>query len=98
MTKRATKSARLASSENRTHLASVTPGNRCRLLDGSIVLVAANLNGGVFVRDNDGTGRGPYEMPGETVVVEVIAPAARYDSKSAVNDPLAGFSLKGAKR
>lgn len=89
MSKRATKKSAIASSGSRTQLAAVPIGARARLLDGSIVLVAANINGGVFVRDNDGTGLGPYEMPGETVVVEVIAAEARYSAAGEVKDPIA---------
>lgn len=89
MAKRASKYSTVALSGSRTHLAAVPVGHRARLLDGSIVLVAANLNGGVFVRDNDGTGRGPYELPSETVVLEVMAPEAKYADRSPVEDPLA---------
>ena len=89
MTKRARPIPRIASSGSRTHLQDVTPGHRARLLDGSIVLVAARIGNGIFVRDNDGTGNGPYEMPGLTVVVEVIAPELVVADRGAVKDPLA---------
>jgi hypothetical protein len=90
MTKRATKKSRLASSENRTQLSDVAIGSRARLLDNSIVLVAATIGGRVFVRDDDGTGRGPYELPNETVVLEVMAPDTKYATDGDVIDPLAG--------
>jgi hypothetical protein len=89
MAKRASKSSTIASSGSRTHLASVPVGHRARFLDGSVVLVAAFINGSVFVRDNDGVGNGPYELPRDTVVVEVIAPETSYADRSVVEDPLA---------
>ncbi len=88
MAKRAKSSTKLAVSGSRTHLASVPVGHRARLLDGSIVLVAANIGGGTFVRDNDGVGNGPYELPRDTVVVEVIAPEVRYAGRGEEVDPL----------
>jgi hypothetical protein len=89
MASRATKKSRLASSENRTQLSDVAIGSRARLLDNSIVLVAATIGGRVFVRDDDGTGRGPYELPNETVVLEVMAPELVAQDRAPVEDPLA---------
>jgi hypothetical protein len=89
MASRATKKSRLASSENRTQLSDVAIGSRARLLDNSIVLVAATIGGRVFVRDDDGTGRGPYEMPNETVVLEVMAPELVAQDRAEVVDPVA---------
>ena len=88
MAPRAKKSASLASSGPRTQLAAVPIGARARLLDGSIVLVAATIGGNMFVRDNDGVGSGPYELPRDTVVVEVIAPEVRYAGRGEEVDPL----------
>jgi hypothetical protein len=69
-------------------LSSVPLGHRARLLDGSIVLVAATIAGNVFVRDNDAVGNGPYELPRDTPVVEVIAPEVRYAGRGEEVDPL----------
>lgn len=84
------KTSVVASSANRTQLGDVPIGHRARLLDNSIVLVATRIGGRVFVRDNDGSGRGPYEMPNETVVLEVMVPEIVAQDRSAVKDPLAG--------
>jgi hypothetical protein len=89
VTKRAKKSAPVALSGSRTHLASVPLGHRARFLDGSIVLVAFRIGTATFVRDNDGDGKGPYELPGATVVLEVMAPERVVADRSAVVDPLA---------
>lgn len=99
MTRRAAKVSAIASSSTRHTLSDVPIGHRARLIDGSIVLVATHIAGAIFVRDNDGVGNGPYELPRSTVVLEVIAPRARYEStRAAVADPLAGMSSKGARR
>jgi len=88
MARRSREKTSLDSSGSRTHLASVPVGHRARFIDGSIVLVASNIGGGTFVRDNDGVGNGPYELPRDTVVVEVIAPEARYAGRGEEVDPL----------
>jgi hypothetical protein len=89
MARRARDIARLDSSGSRTHLAAVPVGHRCRFLDGSIVLVAFRIGTATFVRDNDGVGNGPYELPEATVVLEVIAPEIVAADRSMVADPLA---------
>jgi hypothetical protein len=88
MAKRARDIARLDSSGSRTHLAAVPLGHRCRFLDGSIVLVAFRIGTATFVRDNDGVGNGPYELPGTTVVIEVMAPELVVADRMLVEDPL----------
>jgi hypothetical protein len=88
MARRASKSSTVALSGSRTHLASVPVGHRARVLDGSIVLVAFRIGTATFVRDNDGVGNGPYELPGATVVLEVMAPELVAQDRAAVTDPL----------
>jgi hypothetical protein len=70
-------------------LGAVPIGHRARMLDGSIVLVAAELGGALYVRDNDGTGNGPYELPRGTRVLEVLAPELVAADRAPVRDPLA---------
>jgi hypothetical protein len=89
MAKRAKPSSRLDSSTSRLTLSSVPLGHRARFLDGSIVLVAFRIGTATFVRDNDGVGHGPYELPGSTVVLEVMAPELVAADRSMVADPLA---------
>jgi len=89
MARRASKSSTIAPSTNRVQLKDVPLGHRARFLDGSIVLVAFRIGTATFVRDNDGVGHGPYELPRDTPVVEVIAPEVRYSADGAVKDPLA---------
>lgn len=88
VTSRATKKSSLAPTTTRLTLEDVKPGHRARLLDNSVVLVAASIGGRVFVRDDSGTGHGPYEMPNETVVVEVMAPDTKYATDGDVIDPV----------
>lgn len=88
MARRAAKKSAVDSSSSRLILSSVKEGSRARLLDNSIVLVATRIGGRVFVRDNDGSGRGPYEMPNETVVLEVMAPETKYSTGGDVRDPV----------
>ena len=90
MARRAKPSSRLDSQSSRLMLSGVPLGHRARLLDGSIVLVSCRIGTATFVRDNDGVGRGPYELPGSTVVLEVIAPELVAQDRGEVRDPLDG--------
>jgi hypothetical protein len=89
MARSAKKTSKLAEPSTRLTLSSVPLGHRCRFLDGSIVLVAFRIGTATFVRDNDGIGKGPYELPGSTVVLEVMAPELVVADRMVVEDPLA---------
>ena len=90
MPPRAKPKSAVASPSGRLTLSGVKVGHRARLLDGSVVLLACELGGSLFVRDYDGAtaGNGPYEMPRDTPVLDVIAPEVRYSDRSPVKDPL----------
>jgi hypothetical protein len=88
------KTSAVALSGSRTHLASVPVGHRARVLDGSIVLVAFRIGSATFVRDNDGVGNGPYELPGATVVLEVMVPELVVADRSEVVDPMLSLPRK----
>jgi hypothetical protein len=90
MPRAAKASSRIVDHGSRAQLGGVAVGSRARLLDGSIVLGAALINGAVFVRDNDGVGDGPYELPRSTPVLEVMAPEMVARVGGEVKDPLAG--------
>jgi hypothetical protein len=94
MASRAKKTSKLAEPTGRLTLSSVQLGHRARLLDGSIVLVAFRIGTATFVRDNDGVGNGPYELPGATVVLEVMAPELVVADRSEVVDPLLSLPRK----
>jgi hypothetical protein len=88
MSRSAKKRSSLASPSTGLTLSSVEVkiGSRVRLLDGTIVRVAAEINGGIFVRESDK--HGPWSMPRDTPVVEVLPAEVSYADRSAVKDPL----------
>jgi hypothetical protein len=82
------------SAKRATTLAEVDVGHYVTMSDGSVVRLAAVINGATFVRGGAGAGA-LEERPRSTPILDSGAPAARAADTAPVHDPLAGASDRG---